>query len=272
MKKSAPEEIRCGYQEILPGIYLGVPIDKYHLVGGYCKSNLSDIANYGISMMEYRKSNPEYSDAMLKGSMFHDLCLLPDTYHETYLVGPTVKRNTKAWKKYQEDNPDKVLVTSGMSDDVHRMRDSLMENPSIRPILEADTILRETSLWVPDPGTGLLTKARPDIIVDGVIYDLKSSIAPWVDAFDYSVKKYDYDMQSAFYQDACAWNGMQIDDFKFLVVGSKPPWLTAIYNLSEERVAYGRERYRYALDELERYFMSDDQWDGLPYAREVVTL
>jgi hypothetical protein len=268
----APKEIKSKYEEVVPGVYQLVPNDIYHSTDGLSKTNLCDIYE-SVSLYNMKKNKKEKpTDPMIKGSALHDLCLLPDVFKETYVVGPTINRTTKKWKEFIKEHPDKVILTPGMSEDVFRMRDSLYDNPRIREILESKTVLREVSIWVKDPFTGLIVKIRPDIVLDGVIYDIKTTIAPHSRAFLHSVYKYNYFVQSALYQDVAKTNGMQISNFIFLVVGSTPPHLTAIYDLNEDLVQEGRDKYREALMTYSKYLMSDDGWDGLSYGREVVTL
>jgi exodeoxyribonuclease VIII len=267
----APQEIRDNYEEIIPGVYALVPNEVYHASEGLSKTNLCDI-DEAISVYKMRKAAPQkQTDPMLKGSAFHDLVLLPDVYKQTYLVGPTIGKATKANKQFIIDNPDRIVITVGMADDIHYMRDALYKNPQIREILESDTVLREVSMWVRHNWGDLLCKIRPDIIEGGVIYDLKSTIAPHARGFLHSVYKYKYHVQSAFYQDMADLNGLKISNFKFLVVGSKPPYLTAIYDLNNELVKEGEEIYYAALLKYRKY-LDGDKWDGLDYGRETVTL
>lgn len=270
---STPEEIRSGgYIEVLPNIYSMVPNSIYHSTSGISKTDICNIhesiANYKMSKQFPQKE----TDPMIKGSAFHDLVLLPDVFNKSYTQGTTNTRTTKKWKDFVKSNPDKVVLTPQTWDDIHFMKDALLKNPVIKDVLLSDTILREVSIWVTHPSTQLSLKIRPDIIVDGVIYDLKSTVSPHSNAFIHSVYKWKYHVQSAYYQDVCSWNGMKIKDFKFLVVGSKPPYLTAIYNLNDELIAEGREFYREALTRYHNYLMTSDKWDGLPYGRETVTL
>lgn len=270
---NAPSNITKNYQEVLPGIYSLVPNSEYHSSEGLSRTNLCDIADYSVSTYLMNKSKPDKpSDPLIKGSAFHDLVLLPEEYHKNYLVGPTKDKRSKSWKEFEKDNPGKTIITPGMADDIHYMRDALYDNPSIREILEADTILREVSIWAIDPITELLVKIRPDIIVDGVIYDLKSSSGPHWRAFTHSVWSYNYHVQAVLYPDVAEWNGMTISDFEFLVVGSKPPYLTAKYRLNDDQLAEGEAKYLTALNTYWEYLNSDDKWDGLPYGRETVTL
>jgi exodeoxyribonuclease VIII len=222
--------------------------------------------------MLMRKNNSEQSDNMLLGSITHDLNLFPEQFKEKYLVGPTVKRNTKAWKEFVEEHPDKTIITSVMSEKAFRMRDALHNNPRIREILECNETLKECSIWVEHSPTGLLLKCRPDILLDGVIYDLKTTIKPHKEAFYHSCKQYGMTVQSVMYPDVCEQIGMRISGFEFLVVGSNRPHLTAMYKLGEDLGHDGWVRYQRGLEELHRYYFTDDKWDGLSYGRETVTL
>jgi exodeoxyribonuclease VIII len=279
---TAPAHIKNNYEEVMPGYYLGVENEKYHSTDGVGHTNLCDIKDKSIDYYNMRKNSQEKpTDPLIRGGAVHSLTLTPDEYKRLYLVGPTINRNTKKWKEFILDHPHKIVIPPRMADDIHYMRDALYDNPYIKEILDSKTILREVSSWVTDPDTGILLRFRPDIIVDGIIYDLKSTIAPHVDAFRYSTKKYNYRVQDPFYVDCARLTGLKLtqrdDDgedgpFKFLVVGSTPPWLTAVYKLPSEDVEFGRDKYRSALDYYAEYLASPDGWSGLSYGRETVTL
>lgn len=267
-----PKEIRSKYTEVMPGVYELVPNEEYHASDGLSKTTICQI-HESIALYQMMKASPQKpTDPMIKGSAFHDLVLLPGEYKKNYLVGPTIGKATKAHKQCVFDHPHKTVITSGTSSDIYSMRDALYDNPGIKKILDSKTTLREVSIWVKDPITGLTLKVRPDLISDGVIYDLKSTIAPHKEAFFYSIKKYNYHVQSSLYQDVALMNGMKITNFVFLVVGSKPPFLTASYDINTELLQEGRDKYREALTRYSNYLLSSDKWSGLSYGRETVTL
>jgi hypothetical protein len=269
---AAPQNIRDGYEEAIPGVYQLVPNEVYHSSNGISKTNVCDI-HESISQYHMRKRSPtKQTDPMIKGSAFHDLVLLPEVYKRDYIVGPTIGKATKKHKAFQEEHPDRTVLTTGTADDIHYMRDALYKNPEIREVLESNTILREVSIWAHHPETNLLVKIRPDIIEGGIIHDLKSTINPHSRGFLHSVYKYSYFVQSPYYQDIAVLAGLKIKDFKFLVVGSKPPYLTAIYNLNDDLVEEGRAKYQEALLRYAAYKTGPDKWDGLIYGRETVTL
>ena len=65
---------------------------------------------------------------------------------------------------------------------------------------------------------------------------------------------------------------MKISNFVFLVVGSKPPYLTAIYDINEELLDEGYEKFERALERYAEYLSGEDKWSGLSYGRETITL
>jgi hypothetical protein len=65
---------------------------------------------------------------------------------------------------------------------------------------------------------------------------------------------------------------MTVKDFRFLAVGNKPPYLTAIYNLNDDLLIEANEYIRTSLNRYAEYIMGTDKWEGLTYGRECVTL
>ena len=269
----APPNITTHYEEVIPGVYQGVPNQVYHESEGISCSDIKELAK-SIEHYEHRKEYPQgQTDAMLVGSALHDIVLLPNTYKNTYVVAPVKGKTTKAYRKCIVDNPGKDVLTQYQEENILNMRDSIYRNPTMRGILESDTILRESSIWVRHGSTGLVLKIRPDIIVDGVIYDLKTTsgdVSPR--GFINSVFKYKYHIQAPFYVDCATMNGMTISGFKFLVVGSVPPYSTAIYDLNADTMEEGRDIYRLALYRYGNYLVGDNIWKGLVHGRETVTL
>ena len=270
---NAPENIKDNYEEVIPGVYSGVPNDVYHAAEGISCSDIKEI-DKSIEHYEHRSQfEMKQSDAMLVGSALHDRVLLPNTYRTHYVVSPVKTKTAKAYHAYVNEHPDKDVLMPQMVENIDSMYDALYRNPTIRDILEQDTILREVSIWVRDTITGLILKVRPDIIVNNVCYDIKTTsgdVSPR--GFISNVFKYKYHVQSPYYLDALSLNGMSITEFKFLVVGSVPPYSTAIYDLNEDLMAEGRLIYRNALNRYGNYILGLDTWAGLMHGRETVTL
>jgi len=268
----APQSIVDKYEQVLPGVFAGVPNEVYHASDGISKTNIVDIERSVAHYLMSKERPTQQTDAMLKGSALHDLCLLPDFYYSNYKISPTKGKNTIGYKNFVKEYPDNDILTPGMANDVQEMKDAVFNNPTMKQVLEADTSLREVSIWATDPVTGLLLKIRPDLIYNGVIFDLKTTLSPHPKAFIHSVWDYKYQVQAAYYIYVSSLIGMAMDNFIFLTVGNKPPYLTAIYDLNEELLQEGDAFFRKSLLIYKNYLESDDKWDGLENGRELVTL
>ena len=268
----APKNIIDNYEQVLPGIFAGVPIEEYHASDGTSKTNICDIdrsvAHYKISL----ETRGVRTDPMLKGSGLHDACLLPDFYYSHYKVAPTNDKRTKKYQEFVKKYPNHEILTPGMANDIKEMKEAIFNNTTMKEVLEADTSLREVSIWATDPITGLLLKIRPDLIHNGVIFDLKTTLSPHPRAFIHSVYDYKYHVQSAYYQYVAGLIGMKLDNFIFFAVGNKPPYLTAIYDLNEELLQEGEMFFRNSLLVYKNYLESEDKWTGLELGRELITL
>lgn len=269
----APSNITTKYDEILPGIFAGVPNEEYHASDGISCSDVKEIGK-SIEHYEYRKSIPhKQTDAMVLGSALHDRMLLPDVYNKEYIVSPVQGKTTKTYKEFKIKHSNKIILTPSMKRQVDNMEDSINKNPTMRSILDTDTTLKEVSIWSVDPDTGLLLKCRLDILCDGYIDDIKTtsgSVSPG--GFKSNIWKYGYYIQAPFYIHVSSLVGLNIRGFIFLVVGSVPPYSTAIYEINQEDMLKGEEQYREALTRYSRYLNGEDTWTGLPNGREVVVL
>jgi exodeoxyribonuclease VIII len=269
---SVPKNIKSSYEEVLPGIYALVPNDVYHASDGLSSSNIKDIhksiAHYRMAQASPKKQ----TESMRVGSALHDMVLLPDFYREHYMVASVKGKDTNKYKQTVIDNPDKCVLSIKESDLVHNMRDSLYKNPTISNILDNKSILREVSIWSTDPDTNVNIKCRPDLICNGIIFDLKTTVDPSPRGFIQSIYRFKYFVSDPFYRHVCSTIGMSISDFQFICVGNQVPYLTAIYNLNSDLLGEGVNIYKQSLLRYSEYMLSDDKWDGLANGREVVTL
>lgn len=268
-----PENISSKYTEIHPGCWAGVPNSEYHASNGINSSSIPDMLE-SPATFELRKKHPkEQTRPMLKGSALHDSILLPEVFDAVYVKGPTQGRRTKAWIAFEKDLPEgKIALTPSEMWDVRSMREAVFKNPTMRTEIEKDRKWREISIWAVDPQTHLVCRIRMDTFVDGWINDIKTTLTPSWRGFKYSIWKYHYFIQSPFYQDVARWAGLEINGFRFWVVGNHPPYSTAIYSLDDPWQEEGRGQYREALMAYYSYIMGDKQWDGLPYGTEPMVL
>ena len=267
-----PKIIQDNAKKVHEGAYLNVDFMDYLAAVGISKSKICDI-NESVGTMLWKEEHPQkQTDAMLKGTALHDCVLLPDVYKEQYIKGPTNDKRTKKWHAFVSSHSPTTVLTPNMHADVTAMSSALWENDRIREIVKHPTVWREVSCWAHHPVFQVICKFRPDIIVDNWIYDIKTTNAPQWRPFRHTVFQFHYHAQAAFYMDMARMLGLDIEGFRFIVVGSKPPYDTAIYELDDELMDEGRQFYTNGLQAYSDYLTSSDRWSGLPYGRDIVTI
>ena len=80
---------------------------------------------------------------------------------------------------------------------------------------------------------GLDAKAKPDLMTDRVIVDIKTSQSADPDDFHRSISKYGYHWQEYWYTEAAFQLGKNLD-FYFFVIESQPPFDYSIVKLDQE--------------------------------------
>ena len=244
---------------IKPGIYTGMSNSEYHASAGISRS----------AIMEYKKSpkhywhrylNPSYkakepSKEMIFGSAFHKLMLEHDTFFKEYFIA---KKNPhhgsstagREWKAQMlEESAGKIILEDEDYDKIIKMSHQLYgDSKSKELILDAQY---EVSIFWEDPATGLLCKARPDILHENFVVDLKTT----KDASFHSFQKdfyYDgYYLQMAMIKDAVkAVKQKDIDCFVDLAIEKLEPYAYAIYTIEDEAIQYGQEEYKFYLKEI----------------------
>lgn len=112
------------------------------------------------------------------GTALHTRLLEPHLFEDSIIVSSTKGRTAQAFIDMQNQNPDKIILTSDESDQIELMAESANAHPMYKYILAAKGKC-ESSIFVNDPRTGLNLKIRPDKIVNGksqpLFCDVKST-------------------------------------------------------------------------------------------------
>jgi hypothetical protein len=178
--------------------------------------------------------NTEFdTPAMRFGRLVHTAILEP---HLLNIVGFDDDRRTKEGKAeyaaLTESGKEPVSVEEYNS--IMRMRDGVLATGLIEGDFEVPL------LWT-DEETGAECKGKADIITVDMILDIKTT----QDASDfaYSVRKYDYDRQAAFYLDGAKSCGFNPIGFGWIVVEKTAPYGVKVFSASQMTIETGRAKY-----------------------------
>jgi len=267
-----------------PGIYSGIPIDKYH--SPICDG--PEISSTGLRAIildsalhywdtSYLNPNRAPDDPTAVESVYfrigrasHTLMLEPQKFERLYTKRP---KEFDSWRTQASRDWRDAAQTKGWT--VLSEEEWLQVEGIARALHEhrwhAQGIiggLIETSMIARDPKTGIWLKSRPDSFpLDSAFTDLKiTTSAKPVDA-GRSTKRLGYDIQMAL-AGVCLYllTGRTIDQFWLIFCESKRPHAIHVSALGLAQIYWSRIRIRGALDKLaqclkENYWPSYDM-DG----------
>lgn len=278
-------------QRVVPeiGIHDAIPSEVYHRQwDAVNKSSLDWIISHSPRHCRYHRDNPRPPTAsMIIGSAFHTLILEPDRFDGLYQVAGqccgTIKKTGARCA-----NPGKVIrgdewfcgvhdpggdesaveiLTADQMAMLHAMREAVMRERAARELIEDRDGANEQSYVWKDPETGLLCKARHDMVRPSwdATGDLKTTDCASHDEFMRSIGKFGYHRQAAFYQDGARELGKPFRHFAIIAVEKEPPYGVGLFRLMDDAIEGGRQQIRQAMriyaDCIER-----DDWYG--YASE----
>ena len=213
-----------------PGLYLGVPFDKYLKIKAVSNSTLKNVeVAAGLAIWSRDAPIDEDADSAAElGTLVHTLALEKDDFQNRYLVMPSLNLNTKAGREkaeeYEASAKTAGLIPVSQADfrKASMMTASLMAYPDIKSLLSADNGHSEvTVIWI-DQDTGIKCKARVDRLVlvpDGCIaLDLKT--IDKIKNLRWAVRDLGYDRQDIHYTEGLLAVGFQNVWFRFGFVSS----------------------------------------------------
>ena len=258
---------------------LNIPPDEYHSGEGVSSHDLGLIhhspAYYKHAKSQAQKPKSHYAI----GTLLHTAVLEPDKFDSSYTIAPDCEKRSNAdkevWRLAEELAvlEKKVLVKRGDLDEIRRIRDSVFAHKSASAASECGGSF-EPSLYATDPETGILLRARPDLVSAGnAIIDLKTTTFGGASkhSFARSIAKFRYDCQAAFYLDMLALCEDPKDVFVWIAVEKEPPYAVAVYYLDEKSIQAGRAQYRADLATYKEAVESGN-WGGYSQEMELISL
>lgn len=223
---------------------------EYHANDAIGSTLLKSIHNKSL----YHAINQEFKStpAMELGTLVHQLVLEPESFKKENAIGPEVRRNSKEWKAFEEENEGKKLFKPSEIQEALGIVESLKKHPIASRVLTGGEA--EYSYFSQDPETGLLCKCRPDYFNGGALIDLKTTSDASFEGFSRQIGNLGYHIQAAFYLDV--FNramGTTLNEFFFVAVETSAPYAVAVYKLDEAHIEAGRGAYRSALNTYAKY-------------------
>lgn len=295
------EKIWDGFKITEPGLYVGLPIEKYHsdICAGPSNSSsgLRAIANgspaeyWATSYLNPVAEPREDKDHFRVGQAAHTLFLGEGKFDEQFSVKPAtyIDAKTGAEKKWngnatvckewiteQEDSGKRLLS----SDQMHVIQgmagilpwqpncpNSGLKNSGMVQTGILDGLIERSLVWQ-DAETGVWLKARPDLVNLNEVYPVDLKTTREARKVQNSIADLGYNMQAALVaeglREVC---DLECQGFAFVFVETKAPYAVEVVELSVEDIEVARRELRRSI----RIFancLSNGEWPanaGEPY-------
>lgn len=220
-----------------------MPNEDYHSSLGVSKSGLDLIAR---SPAHYKYPKPRIATrGMEMGTAIHTASLEPDRFDSEYVIVDCSARNLKAYKDQKAITGGELTLTADEGKKVMGMRESVENDHQAMSIITQPG-RNELSAMAQDPETGVIIRARFDLLTDsGIALDLKKTQDVRPHKFMRSVSDYRYHVQDAMYSFVYELiTGEPLKEFWFLAVEEESPHSCHMYQLSDLAKEMGAYYFR----------------------------
>jgi len=256
----------------------GITNEAYHADPSLGSSRARQLRGSCPLKVKHAMGQPSPSTpALLNGSMTHSAALEPDRVDIEFGCKPAeIDGNSPRTKAYKEAfaemeaaEPQKRWLPEADYNMCMEVAASARQHPLLLEMLYHHASLIEHTGFFNIEGTPC--KVRPDLYNSetGMVLDLKTTIDASPEEFTYSVRKYGYLFQAAFYMTGLRAMGERPKQFVFLVVEKSEPYATACYALDNNDIEKEIPR---VLESIKLYgeCLRTDVWPG--YTDDIKTL
>jgi PDDEXK-like domain of unknown function (DUF3799) len=256
---------------IQPGIYPHLSNEDYHAdKGSLSRSSIKDFHRnpYYYHAMHLNADRPakEPTREMILGSAFHTMILETSKFNYEYAIEPEkvllkdVGRN--AYEAYKQqcsllENSKRIVLAAEELKTLSNMSNAVFNNKHAFELIKNADI--EKSFFWKDEKSGLMVKARPDILHPNMIIDLKTIADASPQAFQRSMVDGWYHVQGAMIRDAVrTLENRDISTVINICVEKKYPYCVGIYIIDEQALDIGEAKYKEILLRLSSCIINNE--------------
>jgi len=234
----------------------------YHQVPGVSSSN---IRRFGQSQLHAFEEENETTPAMKFGTAAHSLIVEGEEAFVNDVVCLSGSPYTNANKELKKEYEDRGLtvITSKDKETVYGMREALIPEgvkhlsavQGEYPEVFNSPFERAIFWWEKD----LLLKVKSDVLrypfdhssdpKSIILVDYKTTVDCSVRGFTSSIRKYQYDLQAAWYKRGYERAGFNVVDFIFVAQEKKKPYASKIFKMSNDDMTAGWLKLEHLLGE-----------------------
>jgi hypothetical protein len=257
----------------------GISYEDYARGPGLRASDLKMLRRSPAHFRAWKDARPKESDALRFGRIFHKAIENGERFLDTMAIEPefvgltkdgrestrsaAAKEKRELW--YSDLRPGTMVVTAEEADQIAGMMKSLRDHRLVGKLMSNG--VRETSIWVKDPDTGIDLQCRPDFISErGHLCDVKSTRNASRQFFRNEIFS-DRNPESPFYALSAAHychiarlsRACRHEAFHIIAVEKEAPYGVVIYPLDAGCIDVG-ERHRMPLTRRYAKCVAEGTW------------
>jgi hypothetical protein len=256
------------------GIYKDLTNETYHTDSAVSRSGIMTYIDspykYWAHYINPNRPLKSSTKAMDFGSAFHTFILQPELFWEEYAREPLLEKlpekvllknvgrpayeayktekskiefiNAKILEDFEEETQEKLVIIEKDLDILNEMKHSLINHPEASALI-AGAIYEQSYFWE-DKESGLMLKARPDILHDNMVIDLKTCANASSRAYQRTMIDGGYHIQGAMIQEAVSiLEGREIDNVINICIEKTYPYEIGIKIISADALKAGRKKF-----------------------------
>ena len=210
----------------------------------------------------YAKNNPSASTAAMEfGTLVHELLL--ENVEENIIINSPLDKRTKVYKEWFKSIDKSKKIVEAKDLEIARTMIRHLTNKTTWQKLNINTVANEQEYYYKKDGYEC--KAKLDKLLKNGIVDIKTVASLEEGNFFNSIVKFDYHTQAAWYLEASAKFGYDINMPYYIIAMSKTaPYDSIIYELPRELIEIGHklnnkrfEIFKYCTDTQNFYGYED---------------
>jgi hypothetical protein len=230
-------------------------------------------AIYVGQTQDHEESSPE----MLLGNAIHCRLLERQHFHDRYIAAPKFDRRFSEGKtkhaNWMREHGHRTALPAADMDLVEAMADAILLHPQagkiVQAVIDGFGQTEQVFRWE-DPETGIARKCRVDIVLPGLIVDVKSTTEVEEAAWLRTVRRYGYHRQSATYTSGYRLATGLDAAFLHIAVTKDYPIRVRTFELGPRTLQLGREEVAKKMRDLKACIDNGDFSDAGSKTIEIV--
>ena len=235
-----------------------IPNEEYHAGVGISSSF---VRRFGESQLHAIEHKQETSPTLEFGTAAHSYLLEGEDAFNREVVVMTGSPYTKANKELKEEYKNRGLIVIKETDFeiIKGMKEHMIYEGNAY-INAKDKIAESSIYWYEDD---VLCKCRPDVLCkpidkpytdnEIVIVDYKTTQSCDPRQFNFSVRKYGYDLQASWYRRGLEAAGYSVKEFVFVAQEKVHPFASKVFRITSEHMDYAWHTMERYLNEYKEY-------------------